>query len=186
MERSSPGERCYETMMNHRSEAINEICREEPLSSYIESFVAFHKLNDTGPVASSTAARIYGMNILAEDIQDDSDNVTRFLVLAREPIIPGTDRLFKTNIVFSLEEGPGMLFKARSRATQLDTAVLTAFVVFLLLNQIESRPLQKQALQTLDDNNNGFPKHFPYLFYVDFEASMANQKAQNALGHLKV
>ncbi|KAF5930934.1 hypothetical protein HYC85_031807 [Camellia sinensis] len=76
---------------------------------------------------------------------DDSDNATRFLVLAREPIIPGTDRLFK----------------------------------------IKSRPLQKQALQTLDDNNNGFPKRFPYLFYVDFEASMADQKAQNALGHLK-
>ncbi|KAL7173597.1 hypothetical protein ACSBR2_032953 [Camellia fascicularis] len=127
-------------------------------------FVAFHKLNDTGPVATSTAARIYGMNILVEDIQDDSDNVTRFLVLAREPIIPGTDRLFKTSIVFSLEEGPGMLFKALA---------------------IESRPLQKQALQTLDDNNNGFPKRFPYLFYVDFEASMADQKAQNALGHLK-
>ncbi|KAI7984159.1 hypothetical protein LOK49_LG15G01567 [Camellia lanceoleosa] len=81
-------------------------------------FVAFHKLNDTGAVASSIAARIYRMNILAEDIQDDSDNITRFLVLAREPIIPGTDRLFK----------------------------------------IESRPLQKQALQMLDDNNNGFPK----------------------------
>lgn len=27
--------------------------------------------------------------------QDDSDNITRFLVLAREPILPGTDRLFK-------------------------------------------------------------------------------------------
>ncbi|CAL5352852.1 unnamed protein product [Camellia sinensis] len=138
-------------------------------------FVAFHKLNDTGAVASSTAARIYGMNILAEDIQDDSDNVTRFLVLAREPIIPGTDRLFKTSIVFSLEEGPGMLFKALAVFAMRD----------INLTKIESRPLQKQALQMLDDNNNGFPKHFPYLFYVDFEASMADQKSQNALGHLK-
>ncbi|KAF5930931.1 hypothetical protein HYC85_031804 [Camellia sinensis] len=108
-------------------------------------FVAFHKLKDTGPVATSTAARIYGMSILAEDIHDDSDNVTRFLVLAREPIIPSTDRLFK----------------------------------------IESCPLQKQASQTLDDNNNGFPKRFRYLFYVDFEAPMADQKTQNDLGHLK-
>lgn len=34
-------------------------------------------------------------------VQDDSDNITRFLMLAREPIIPGTDRPFKvitTNI----------------------------------------------------------------------------------------
>lgn len=27
--------------------------------------------------------------------QDDSDNITRFLMLAREPILPGTDRPFK-------------------------------------------------------------------------------------------
>ncbi|XP_065871861.1 arogenate dehydratase 2-like [Euphorbia lathyris] len=74
--------------------------------------VAPHQLNDAGAVASSAAAAIYGLDTLAEDIQDDSDNVTRFLMLAREPIIPGTDRPFKTSIVFSLEEGPGVLFKA--------------------------------------------------------------------------
>uniref|UniRef100_A0A5B7BKX2 Arogenate dehydratase n=1 Tax=Davidia involucrata TaxID=16924 RepID=A0A5B7BKX2_DAVIN len=137
--------------------------------------VAFQKLKDAGAVASSAAARIYGLNILAEDIQDDTDNVTRFLMLAREPIIPGTDRPFKTSIVFSLEEGPGMLFKA-----------LAVFAMREInLTKIESRPLQKQALRALDDSNNGFPKYFPYLFYVDFEASMADQKAQNALGHLK-
>ncbi|CAA3009618.1 arogenate dehydratase/prephenate dehydratase 2, chloroplastic-like isoform X2 [Olea europaea var. sylvestris] len=137
--------------------------------------VAFHKLKDAGAVASKAAARIYGLNILAEDIQDDSDNVTRFLMLAREPIIPGTDKPFKTSIVFSLEEGPGMLFKA-----------LAVFAMRNInLTKIESRPLQKQTLPTLDDSTNGFPKYFPYLFYVDFEASMADERAQNALGHLK-
>ncbi|XP_021911323.1 arogenate dehydratase/prephenate dehydratase 2, chloroplastic-like, partial [Carica papaya] len=74
--------------------------------------VAFNKLKDAAAVASSSAAKIYGLNILAEDIQDDCDNITRFLMLAREPIIPGIDRPFKTSIVFSLEEGPGVLFKA--------------------------------------------------------------------------
>ncbi|POO01547.1 hypothetical protein TorRG33x02_028540 [Trema orientale] len=49
--------------------------------------------------------------------------------------------------------------------------------------QIESRPLRNQALRGADDNNNG-PKYFDYLFYVDFEASMADQNAQNALRHL--
>lgn len=137
--------------------------------------VAFHKLKDAGAVASKISASIYGLNILAEDIQDDSDNVTRFLMLAREPIIPGIDKPFKTSIVFSLEEGPGMLFKA-----------LAVFAMRNVnLTKIESRPLQKQTLPTLDDGTNGFPKYFPYLFYVDFEASMADQRAQNALGHLK-
>ncbi|KAI4334445.1 hypothetical protein L6164_019139 [Bauhinia variegata] len=133
--------------------------------------VAFHKLEDAGAVASSAAAEIYGLNILAQDIQDDSDNITRFLMLAREPIIPGTDRAFKTSIVFSLEEGPGVLFKA-----------LAVFALRQInLTKIESRPLRKQPLRGSDDNNT---KYFDYLFYVDFEASMADQSAQNALGHL--
>ncbi|KAJ1424286.1 Prephenate dehydratase [Sesbania bispinosa] len=137
--------------------------------------VAFHKLKDAGAVASSAAAKIYGLNILAQDIQDDSDNVTRFLILAREPIIPGTDRPFKTSIVFSLEEGPGILFKA-----------LAVFALrHVNLTKIESRPLRKQPLRASDDNNNGCSKYFDYLFYVDFEASMADQSAQNALRHLK-
>ncbi|PRQ33758.1 putative hydro-lyase [Rosa chinensis] len=139
--------------------------------------VAFHKLKDSGAVASSAAAGIYGLKILAEDIQDDSDNVTRFLVLAREPIIPGTDRPFKTSIVFSLEEGPGVLFKA-----------LAVFALRQInLTKIESRPLRKQPLRASDDNNGGIPKpkYFDYLFYVDFETSMADHNAQNALRHLR-
>lgn len=137
--------------------------------------VAFHKLKDAGAVASSAAAEIYGLKILAEDIQDDCDNVTRFLILAREPIIPGTDRPFKTSIVFSLEEGPGVLFKA-----------LAVFALRQInLTKIESRPLRKQPLRASDDNNGGFPKYFDYLFYVDFETSMADENAQNALRHLR-
>ncbi|KAL3354921.1 hypothetical protein AABB24_019152 [Solanum stoloniferum] len=138
-------------------------------------YVAFSKLKDAGAVASLAASRIYGLNVLAQDIQDDSDNVTRFLMLAREPIIPRTDKPFKTSVVFSLDEGPGVLFKA-----------LAVFAMRSInLTKIESRPLQKQALRVLEDSVDGFPKYFPYLFYVDFEASMADQRAQNALGHLK-
>ncbi|XP_038693460.1 arogenate dehydratase/prephenate dehydratase 2, chloroplastic isoform X2 [Tripterygium wilfordii] len=137
--------------------------------------IAFHKLKDAGAVASSSAAMIYGLNILAEDIQDDCDNVTRFLMLAREPIIPGRDKPFKTSIVFSLEEGPGVLFKA-----------LAVFALRQInLTKIESRPLQRHPLRASDDSNNGAPKYFDYLFYVDFEASMADQNAQNALRHLE-
>ncbi|XVF47099.1 hypothetical protein PTKIN_Ptkin03bG0082100 [Pterospermum kingtungense] len=59
--------------------------------------VAVQKLKDTGAIASTSAAVTYGLNILARNIQDDYRNVTRFLVLAREPLTlsPATDRPFK-------------------------------------------------------------------------------------------
>lgn len=137
--------------------------------------VASEHVRDTGAVASARAAATYGLNILQEGIQDDADNVTRFIILAREPVIPGADRPYKTSIVFSLEEGPGVLFKA--------------LAVFALrginLTKIESRPQRKRPLRIVDDSNKGSAKYFDYLFYIDFEASMADPRAQFALGHLQ-
>ncbi|XP_044495036.1 arogenate dehydratase/prephenate dehydratase 1, chloroplastic-like [Mangifera indica] len=130
---------------------------------------------DTGAVASAEAAEIYGLDILAEKIQDDDDNITRFLILAREPIIAGTWRPYKTSIVFTLEEGPGMLFKALAVFALRD----------INLTKIESRPQRKRPLRVVDDSNKGSAKYFDYLFYIDFEASMAEERAQHALGHLQ-
>ncbi|KAL0647220.1 hypothetical protein Bca4012_045511 [Brassica carinata] len=140
-------------------------------------YIASNNLHDMAAVASARAAELYGLQILADGIQDDAGNVTRFLMLARDPIIPRTDRPFKTSIVFAAQEhqGTSVLFK-----------VLSAFAFRnISLTKIESRPHHNCPLRVVDDGSVGTKKHFEYTFYVDFEASMAEARAQNALAEVQ-
>ncbi|KAG8642277.1 hypothetical protein MANES_12G074000v8 [Manihot esculenta] len=181
--------RNYDLLLRHRLHIVGEVLDMSDiflskLSVARESvddaagaaqYIASNELRDAGAVASRRASEIYGLNIVAENVQDDSDNVIRFLVLARDPIIPRADKLYKTSIVFTLDEGPGVLFKALAVFALRD----------INLTKIESRPQRKQPLRVVDDSNTGSAKYFDYLFYIDFEASMAEPRAQNALGHLQ-
>jgi arogenate/prephenate dehydratase len=71
---------------------------------------------EAAAIASARAGELYGLVPLDSDIQDSAGNVTRFLVLGREPRAsdPRDARRLKTSVVFSLAEGPGQLVKALS------------------------------------------------------------------------
>ena len=83
-------------------------------------------------IASAKAGELYGLETLAAGIQDSNDNVTRFLVLSRDPAPQAASdpRPHKTALVFALPDRPGALF--------------TALSVFALrgidMSKIESRP----------------------------------------------
>jgi prephenate dehydratase len=117
------------------------------------------KRADTAAVASSRAAKDYGLHILKKGIENNDQNFTRFLVISHDPVTP--DKNAKTSIVFSAKDIPGALFKSLSVFALRDINLL----------KIESRPLRKGPWR--------------YWFYLDFEGSIADDVTQKALNHLQ-
>ena len=115
-------------------------------------------LKDTAAIASERAAQVFGLDVLKAEIQDFSDNITRFLVVSR--MAEQDAAADKTTVVFSLPNEPGSLFKALS--------------VFALrgisLTKLESRPIQGRPWE--------------YLFYVDLAAARDEVHCTRALAHL--
>jgi len=73
------------------------------------------KLNDPsrGAIASRLAAEIYGLDVLAEGIEDAAHNTTRFIIMAQEPQVPARDAgPCVTSFVFRVRSVPAALYKA--------------------------------------------------------------------------
>jgi prephenate dehydratase len=133
----------------------------EPVYDTAGSVKIMRNQNDSSiaAIASKEAASIFGMQILAEKIEDNQANFTRFLVVAAEPVHPQKEA--KTSIVFTLKNEPGSLFNAMREFASRD----------IDLCKIESRPLV------------GTP--WDYLFYIDLTGSTENGTVQEALENLK-
>ncbi len=113
---------------------------------------------DSAAIASARAAEIYGMKIIAQGIEDNPNNFTRFFILSKEDSPPsGND---KTSIVFSAKDRPGALYEC-----------LTEFASRNInLTKLESRPTRQRPWE--------------YNFYLDFEGHRKDKSASQALENI--
>ncbi len=76
------------------------------------ALVAERREEGVGALAPALAAEIYGLHILARDVEDSHDNMTRFLVLAREARQPAPGIPVMTTLLFEVRNIPAALYKA--------------------------------------------------------------------------
>lgn len=115
-------------------------------------------LQGVAGIAAHRAAEMYNLEVLAERIQTNQENYTRFLVIGRTPAEPGP--AMKTSVVFVVHNAPGTLFRAMAAFAIHDVNVI----------KLESRPI---------------PGHrWEYRFYADLEGHRADPDVAAALSGL--
>ncbi|MCX8093853.1 MAG: prephenate dehydratase [Candidatus Goldbacteria bacterium] len=117
------------------------------------------KTAKSAAIAGELAASTYGLNILATNIQDMADNVTRFFIIGNQLNKKTSED--KTSIMVSIKDKVGALY-----------SLLRPFQKYgINLTNIESRPSKKKA--------------WDYLFFVDFQGHLDEKKVCKALEEVK-
>lgn len=110
-------------------------------------------------IASVLAAEIYDLEILARDIEDDSQNVTRFIVLSQDPYFPDIDAPdVLTSLLFEIRNIPASLYKALGgfatnglSMTKLESYVDSNFQAARFYCDIEGHPESDEFNRALEE-----------------------------------
>jgi prephenate dehydratase len=117
------------------------------------------KLSTCAAIASKRAADIYGLEILAPEIETSPNNYTKFAAISKQRPEPAGRN--KTSVVFAVEHRPGSLYR-----------ILGIFATRSInLTKLESRPSRT--------------KPWEYVFYADFEGHIDDELCQKAMRELQ-
>ena len=109
-------------------------------------------------IASDAAAEMYGLNILASNIEDDPNNTTRFLVIGRYR--PGPSGSDKTSLMFTVHNRAGALYSLLEPIARHAVS----------MTKIESRPSRVNKWE--------------YVFFVDVEGHIEDDNVAAAVKEL--
>ena len=131
-----------------------------PVSSNAEGARRARDERGTAAIAGRAAAEIYGLTLLATDIEDRPDNTTRFLVVGRKLFAAsGTD---KTSLLVSAgNDDSGALFRLLEPLAKHEVN----------MTRIESRPSRKRK--------------WDYVFFIDIEGHVGDPAVAKALAALQ-
>ena len=110
-------------------------------------------------VCNEYAANLYGLDILARKINDETDNSTRFIIVTHQKVF--LKNASKISICFEVPHESGSLYHLLSHFIYNDLKMTT----------IESRPVEGRSWE--------------YRFFVDFEGNMADPAVKNAIRGLR-
>jgi chorismate mutase/prephenate dehydratase len=113
-----------------------------------------------GAVAARAAAEVYGLQVLAENIEDQPDNTTRFLVIGRRAVPPTGDD--KTSLLVS----------GANRAGLLHDLLVPLARHGISMTRLESRPARQGQL-------------WEYVFFIDIEGHEADAQVRAALDEMR-
>ena len=148
---------CSEFLKAHSIKAISRIDTAKSCEK-----IALEQDKTKAAIASKLAAEIYGLDILAANIENANNNTTRFLIMQKEEEFPVNDGgRFITSIVFVTKHIPAALYK-----------VLGGFAT----NGINISKLESYLI-------NG--KFFSAQFYIEVEQHVHSRALQYALSELK-
>ena len=110
-------------------------------------------------ICSAYAAKVHGLEILKEHVNDEDNNSTRFIVITNQKIfLPDADKI---SICFEVPHESGSLYHILSHFIYND----------LNMTKIESRPVEG--------------KTWEYRFLIDFEGNLADSAVKNAIRGLR-
>lgn len=152
----------HEQAVNQCSNFISEnkikanICANTAVAAKL---VASSDRTDIAAIASAKCAELYGLTAIASDIQNYSNNYTRFICISKNlEIYPGAS---KTSFMMTIPHVPGSLYSVISRF----------YALGINLVKIESRPLPD--------------RDFEFMFYFDIECSVYSDELISLINELE-